>query len=94
VTIFNAANTVQLPFGSVALGGTNYVTTSRTFTGSTMVTSGSTITITLGTQSAAATTQGSNTTMVWTPAIAATDLAGNACTAATATESGGGDVEF
>ncbi len=94
VTIFDSANAVQLPFGSVALGGTGFVTASRTFTGSTMVMSGSTITITLGTASGATTTQGANSTMVWTPAIAATDLAGNACTAATATESGAADIDF
>jgi hypothetical protein len=94
VTVFNAGNTVQLPFGSVRLGGTNYVTTSRTFTGSTMVMSGSTITITLGTASGATTTQATNTTMVWTPSITPTDLAGNACAATTATESAGADREF
>ncbi|MGZ6545128.1 MAG: hypothetical protein ACXVEI_07435 [Actinomycetota bacterium] len=94
VTIFNSANTVQLPLGSVVLGGTAYTTANRTFTGSTMVMSGSTITITLGTQSGAARTQGGTTTMVWTPAIAATDLAGNACAATAFTETGAADVEF
>jgi hypothetical protein len=94
VTIFNSANSAQLPLGSVALGGTGFVTANRTFTGSTMVMSGSTITITLGTASGATTTQGANSTMVWTPAIAATDLAGNACTVATATESGAADIDF
>ncbi|MGZ5343633.1 MAG: hypothetical protein ACXWF5_02970 [Actinomycetota bacterium] len=94
VTIFNAGNTVQLPLGSVRLGGTNYVNGNRTFTGSTMVMSGSTITITLGTASGATRTQATNTLMVWTPVITPTDLAGNACTATTATESGGADREF
>jgi hypothetical protein len=93
VTIFDSTNSTQLPLGSVALGGTGYTTISRTFTGSGMVVSGSTIIITLGTQSGAATTQGSNTTMVWTPSILATDLAGNACTATAFTETGS-DIEF
>jgi hypothetical protein len=94
VTIFNSANSAQLPLGSVALGGTGFVTASRTFTGSTMVMSGSTITITLGTASGATTTQGANSTMVWTPSTTPTDLSGNACTAATATESGPADIDF
>jgi hypothetical protein len=95
VTIFNAGNTVQLPIGSVALGGTNFVTGNRTFTGSAMVMSGSTITITLGTLAGGAVaTQAANSTMIWSPAIAATDLAGNACTLATATESGAADIDF
>ncbi len=94
VTIFNSGNIAQLPLGSVALGGTNYTNANRTFTGSAMVMSGSTITITLGTQSGAARTQGGTTTMVWTPAIAATDLAGNACSATPFTETGAADVEF
>ena len=68
VTIFNSANTAQLPLGSVALGGTDYVSGNRTFTNSTMVMSGSTITITLGTRTGGATTTpAANTTMVWTP---------------------------
>ena len=94
VTIFDSGNTVQLPLGSVALGGTNYVGANRTFTGSTMVMNGSAITITLGTASGATTTQAANSTMVWTPSATPTDLAGNACAGTTATETGGADVEF
>jgi hypothetical protein len=33
-------------------------------------------------------------TLVWTPATTATDVAGNACTATAATESGSADVDF
>ena len=53
LTIRNAANTAQLPLGTVNLIGTAYVTVDRDFgatgTASTMVQSGTTITITLGT---------------------------------------------
>ena len=98
MTIFNAANTSQLPLGSVDLGRGDYVGTDRTFgaTGatSTMVMSGSTITITLGTQSGAGTTAGGNGTMSWTPSATATDAAGNACTTSARSETGGADKEF
>jgi hypothetical protein len=94
VTIFNSANTVQLPFGIDRLGRTDYVTVSRTFSGSTMVMSGSTITITLGTASGAVTTAAGTGTMVWTPATTPTDLAGNACAATVANESVPLDMDF
>ena len=92
MTVFDSGNTVQLSLGSVALGG-NYVTANRTFTNSSMVMSGSTITITLGTASGA-TRRGANSTMVWTPAAGATDLAGNACIATAFNETGAADREF
>ena len=61
LTVRNAANTAQLPLGSVNLIGTAYVTANRDFgatgTASTMVQSGTTITITLGTPSGATGTQ-------------------------------------
>ena len=94
ITIFNSANTVQLPFGTVVLGRTDYTSANRTFTGSTMVMSGSTITITLGTASGATTTAAGTGTMAWTPSTTPTDLAGNACTATVANESGAADAEF
>jgi hypothetical protein len=94
VTILNSANPAQLPIGSVSLGGTGFVTANRTFTNSTMLMSGSTITITLGTASGATTTQGANSNMVWTPAAAATDLAGNACALTAANEGGAADIDF
>ena len=43
VRVFNAANTTALPFGTVALGRTDYTTANRTFTALTMVMSGNTI---------------------------------------------------
>jgi hypothetical protein len=98
VTIFNAANTTQLPPGTIDLGRNDYVGANRTFgatgTASSMVRSGSTITITLGTQSGAGTTAGANGTMTWTPSTATYDRAGNAGTATAATESGTADKEF
>ena len=98
VTIFNAANTTQLLFGTVSLGRTDYVGSNRTFgasgTASSMVQSGNSITITLGTQSGAGTTASATGTMTWTPSTATYDRAGNAGTATAATESGTADKEF
>ena len=94
VTIYNAANTTQLPLGTITLNRTDYTTGSRTFTGSTMVMSGSTITITLGTPSAATTTAAATATMSWTPSATATDLAGNACSTAARPEGGTADKDF
>ncbi|MEA2578906.1 MAG: hypothetical protein QOD78_2494 [Chloroflexota bacterium] len=98
LTIRNAANAVQLPLGSVNLVGTAYVTANRDFgapgTASTMVQSGATITITLGTPSGAAGTQAATGTMVWTPVATPTDRAGNACQTTVANETGTADVEF
>ncbi|MFN8160605.1 MAG: Ig-like domain-containing protein [Solirubrobacterales bacterium] len=98
VRIYNSANTAQLPLGSVDLGRTDYVSANRTFgatgTASSMVLSGSTITITLGTQSGAGTTAAATGTMIWTPSATATDRAGNAMSTATATETGAADKEF
>lgn len=98
VTIFNSTNTTQLPLGSVNLGRTDYTGANLTFgatgTASTMVMSGNTITITLGTQSAAATTAASTGTMSWTPSATATDGAGNALSTTAVTESGTADKEF
>jgi hypothetical protein len=53
-TIFNSANTAQLPLGSVNLGRTDYTLANITFgatgTASTMTMSGNAITIKLGTR--------------------------------------------
>jgi hypothetical protein len=98
VTIFNSTNSTQLPLGSINLGRNDYVTAAITFgatgTASTMVLSGNQISITLGTQSAAAATAAATGTMIWTPSAAVTDPAGNASTTATATETGAADKEF
>ena len=61
LTIRNAANSAELALGSVNLIGTAYVTATRDFgatgTASSMVQSGTAITITLGTPSGATGTQ-------------------------------------
>jgi hypothetical protein len=59
-----------------------------------MVQSGNTITITLGTASAGATTASSTSTMVWTPSASAYDRAGNAETTTSRSETGAADKEF
>jgi hypothetical protein len=98
VLIYNPANTTQLPMGSVNLARTDYVGANRTFgatgTPSSMVRTGNTITVTLGTQSGAGTTAAATGTMTWTPSTTPYDRAGNAMPAAAATESGAADKEF
>jgi hypothetical protein len=103
--IYNAANSSQLPLGTVDLNASNYTgggllgtqppaLFGATGTASTMVLSGSTITITLGTQSGEAADTGSSTTTAWGSSITAYDAAGNNATGNTVNESGGGDREF
>lgn len=98
VRIYNAANTTLLPLGSVSLGRTDYVSTSRTFgatgTPSSMVRSGAAITVTLGTASGAATTAAGTGTMTWTPSTTAYDRGGTAMSATARTETGAADREF
>ena len=94
VTIWNAANTTQLLLGSVALGAA-YTTTATATLSATMVQSGATITLTLG--SVTTGTVKTNTTarnMIWTPSATGTDAAGNACSTSGRTESGTTDVDF
>lgn len=98
VTVRNAANTAALPLGTVNLVGTAYVTATRDFgatgTASTMVQSGTTITITLGTPSGTVGTQATASSMVWTPSATATDPAGNTCQTTNATEAAPLDIDF
>jgi hypothetical protein len=100
VTFWNAANTTQLPLGSIDLGGSGYVSTGAivtfgaTGTASSMVQSGAGVTITLGTASSGARTVSVNHTMIWTPSTTPTDLAGNSASGASASESGTSDVDF
>lgn len=98
LTVYNAANTTQLPLGSVNLGRNDYVTANATFgasgTASTMVQSGNAITITLGTASAGPSTAASTGTMTWTPSASAYDRAGNAETTTARAETGSVDREF
>ncbi|MGH2744203.1 MAG: hypothetical protein ACRDN8_17330 [Thermoleophilaceae bacterium] len=99
--VWNSTNTIQLLLTNAAglnLNRNDYVGANRTFgltgTPSTMVRSGNSITITLGTQSGAGTTAAANGTMSWVPSASATDRAGNPTSTATVTESGAGDREF
>jgi hypothetical protein len=98
LTIRNAANSAQLPFGDVDLASGNYVSATRNFgatgTASTMVQSGSTITITLGTPSGTTGTETASGTMSWSPSSTATDASGNACTTTARSEGGAADREF
>lgn len=96
LTVWNATNTVLLPFGSTDLAH-NYVTTNTTWgatgTASTMVQSGATITVTLGTQAGTTRNATQNRTAIWTPSAAATDRAGNA-SGTTNVNEGGNDPNF
>jgi hypothetical protein len=99
--LWNSTNTIQLPLTNGAglnLGRNDYVGTDRTFgltgTPSTMVRSGNSIAITLGTQSGAGTTAGANGTMNWTPSASATDRAANPSSITAVNETGAADREF
>jgi hypothetical protein len=93
LTIFNQANTTQLPLGSVSLGK-RYATTAYVIP-ATMVMSGSTITFTLGAPSAGVLFLVTGTgTLSWTTVATPTDIAGNALTVGTVTETGAADLDF
>jgi hypothetical protein len=93
VLIWNAADTVQLPLGIISLGANHVSGGGAIFSSSTMVMSGSTITVTLGTQSGT-TRSTAGGTMVWTPVATPIDLAGNVSLATPVTESGPLDTDF
>ena len=105
VQIWNATNNAQLPLGVITLPTGTYVggTSSSdsalfgaTGTASTMVMSGSAITITLGTASGsqAATAGLLAGAMSWVPSATATDRAGNASATTTVNEAAPSDTEF
>ena len=104
VQIFNAADTTQLPLGQIDLGRSDYVgglvggqiaKFGATGTASTMVMSGNTIVITLGTASGqAATTAAGTGQMSLSPSTTPYDWAGNSMSGTAANESGGADKEF
>lgn len=75
-------------FGSLDLGSTGYVTTTRTFTSSTIAltqtASSTTLRLTLGTASGATTTAASGSAAVYTPNPLVADPSGNLCGANTA----------
>jgi signal peptidase I len=94
--VFNSANNAALPFGTVDLLRTDYTggglagTQSPVyFTGSTMLQSGSVITMTLGTATnATATTAGGTATMSWASTTSPWDAAGNTATGNVVSETG------
>jgi hypothetical protein len=100
ITFYNAANTTQLPLGSVDLGQSGYVSTGGAITfgasgtASAMVQAAAVVTITLGTPSATAGAVSTKNTMIWTSTTTLADLAGNAATGNVLTEGGTADAEF
>jgi hypothetical protein len=86
VTFWAPGEASQLALGSIDTGRKDYVTTTVRFgltgTASTMVQSGSSITITLGTASDATGSSGPPVNMTWTPSAGAYDRAGIAMGAA------------
>jgi hypothetical protein len=93
LTVHDAGG-VQLPFGTVSLQATGYVSAVRDFgstgTPSLMTAAGNAITIVLGTASGSTGSgplAGAN--MTWPPAGALLDRAGNACQTTSVTESDG-----
>jgi hypothetical protein len=100
IQVWDVPHVTQIPFGTIDLGRKDYITShsydvfGASGTPSTMVMSGSTITLTLGTPSVTAETATGSGTMTWTPSASATDRAGNAASTSAVTESGSGDKEF
>lgn len=94
IQIWNAANSTQLPLGTVSLTNTGYVTTSRNFTGSTMELVGSVVVVTLGTPSGATLTVATPTNATWAPSATVFDPAGNTASTTSVTETGAADVQF
>ena len=97
--IWNAANTVQLPMGSVNTNGNfvgGAVTAGASGTASTIVlnTSTKTITVTLGTVAGTLTTDATNRTSKWTPSASAFDTASNAMSTTAVYEAGPTDPDF
>jgi predicted ribosomally synthesized peptide with SipW-like signal peptide len=97
LTVYDSANSTALNLGTVTLNG-DFVAANRTFgasgTASTMVQSGSVITVTLGNPSSGVKTDTHNNTMAWPPSASSTDRGGNACSTTTVNESGANDVDF
>ena len=93
--VWNAAGTTQVPFGTIALGRTDFTTGTLAFNGSTMSQTNGVITVTLGAPVVGAVTTVAGTgTMVWTPSATATDRAGNAMPTAAFNEPAPADRDF
>jgi hypothetical protein len=97
--VWNTANSGSaLPFGTINLGRTDYVTATAHFgpstaaVKSTMTLTNNTITVVLGTNTAGTpTTAGAGGNISWTPSTTAYDRAGNAASTANFTQSGNGN---
>lgn len=92
----------QISVGTIYLNSSNYLQAGTYMTfgiagaavPSTMTRNGASITVVLGTASTTPPTNSTRSAMTWTPSTTATDIAGNANTAATATQSGTVHVNF
>ena len=93
--VYNGANTTKVNLIAAALELSRDVVSANATFAATMRRSGNSIVVTVG-----ALTSGTVKTgvkkgwMTWAPSTAATDLAGNAVSAASVTESGGNDRDF
>ena len=95
---------VPLPLGQINLPSSGYLNTGQysyveygqhgAATPTRMIRNGSSITITLGTPSGTSLTKNTAGTMTWSPSSSVTDIAGNAGSTATVTESGTAHVNF
>jgi len=93
VSVWNSANNAQAALGTFSTGK-KYVNASMAFNSSSMVMSGNTVVVTLGTPTANTQTAHGKTALSWTVSTLATDLAGNPLTAGTITETGAMDSDF
>jgi chitinase len=96
--LYNAAGTTRLNVMSATQAlrlQADWVSATTNFN-ATMVMSGNTVTVTVGTLISGTIRTGVATTanMIWNPSTAATDLVGNAASATATTESGGADLDF
>lgn len=93
--IWNAANTARLAaFGSIRLASTSFVTSTVSFTGSSAVLTGNTLTVVLGVPNGATGTDTANTKLRWSTDAGASDVAGNPCYTGNVNEGGSNDPDF
>ena len=95
VEIRDSTGATILPFGTINLTRTDFVTATVTFSAATMTQANNVITVTLGgTITGTPGTAGGNGQMVWTPSATATDRAGNAMGTAAFNEPNPNDRDF
>jgi hypothetical protein len=95
VEIRDSTGATILPFGTINLTRTDFVTATVTFSAATMTQVNNAITITLGgTITGTPGTAGGNGQMVWTPSATATDRAGNAMPTTAFNEPNPNDRDF